>query len=798
MTARLSLYQKAENELYKMDSSVKTKFYDFCHLFRQNPEHPSLDLKPLKGDGRIYRARINLKYRALLARAGAGADGVQQWLVVAVRHRKDVYEELSVAINRITGEIEFVDLGVVGQSVLQRAGLQLTPAADEAEAGTVPQAEAPLPAAPVAEQPTPGLVAKPRASAPDEEAAVPAPASAAAARPVIGDCTAEDLRRLGVAEALVDLALTVTTEEELDQLIAGAPRLTAEVLTGLGSGMDIQEVEDEITRPAAAELEPGFENDMAAALSRTAVTTVDDDIRNVLAEGDFRAWKVYLHPTQRKAVERHYKGPARVSGGPGTGKTIVALHRVARLASQLPPGHGKPILLTTYTKNLTADLRSRLTSLVEPELLERVDIKHIDQLAQGVLNENTAPGSQRTLTTDDKALEVLREILFEYDEKRWDAEFLLDEWEQIVLGQSLATRQDYFKARRAGMGKALTRPERAAIWKILDQLTLRLNGISRETWAQAAERAARYEMERARKIRIRAERKEEVGGGDLVHLDTNSSGMRYLRHRYQHIVVDEAQDLSPAHWKMLRAMVAQGPDDLFIAGDTHQRIYDRQVTLSTVGINIRGRSSKLTLSYRTTQEILDKAAMVVGDATYDDLDDGTDNLDGYHSLLRGPAPELVSCADWDDEITQLAAALKSWREEIAQPTEDGTVRDPSGTMAVCVVDGTMAGRVAADLEMKHGITTATLTKDGPQGGGEVHIGTMHRFKGLEYQKLAVVGASDGVLPSATVVEKYQKRDPKRYERELKKSRNQLFVATTRARDVLRISWHGAPSPILPV
>lgn len=769
MTARLSLYQKAENELYKMDSSVKTKFYDFCHQFRRDPDHPSLDLKPLKGDGRIFRAKIDRSYRALLARAGVGADGVQQWLVVAVRHRKDVYEELSVAINRITGEIEFVDLGVVGQSVLQRAGLQLTPAPDEK---------------PASAEPTPAPAAPPQQPAPAE--------------PLLSGCTAEDLRRLGVADALLDLALTITTEEELDQLIAGAPRLTAEVLTGLGSGMSVDEVEREITQPASTDLEPGFENDMATALTRTAVTTVDDDIRNVLAEGDFRAWKVYLHPTQRKIVHRNYSGPARVSGGPGTGKTIVALHRVARLAAALPPGHGTPILLTTYTKNLTADLRSRLTSLVDPALLGRIDIKHIDQLAQGVLNENTAPGAQRSLITDDRAQDVLREVLFEYDEQRWGAEFLFDEWEQIVLGQSLATRQGYFKARRAGMGRALTRPERAAIWKLLDQFTLRLNGMGRETWAQAAERAARYENERARKIQTRAERKEAVGGGDLIHRDDNSSAARYLRHRYRHIVVDEAQDLSPAHWKMLRAMVAPGSDDLFIASDTHQRIYDRQVTLSTVGINIRGRSSKLTLSYRTTQEILRQAAKVVHGATYDDLDDGTDTLDGYHSLLHGPVPEYVNCADWTDEITQLAGALKQWRADITQPAADGTARDPSGTMAVCVADGDMAGRVAADLETKHGITTATLTKDGPQGGGEVHIGTMHRFKGLEYQKLAVVGACDGILPRTALTGKYETADPKRYERELKKSRNQLFVATTRARDALRISWHGSPSPFLPV
>ncbi|CQR61259.1 UvrD/REP Helicase [Streptomyces leeuwenhoekii] len=76
----------------------------------------------------------------------------------------------------------------------------------------------------------------------------------------------------------------------------------------------------------------------------------------------------------------------------------------------------------------------------------------------------------------------------------------------------------------------------------------------------------------------------------------------WQRYRYRHIVVDEAQDLAAAHWKMLRAMVAPGPDDIFLVGDTHQRIYDNRVTLGSLGVHIRGRSAKLTLSYRTTRE----------------------------------------------------------------------------------------------------------------------------------------------------------------------------------------------------
>ncbi|MGH3250358.1 MAG: type II toxin-antitoxin system RelE family toxin, partial [Trebonia sp.] len=127
-TARLSLYQKAEQELYKLDRTVKAKFYDFCHLFRDNPRQPGLRLKQLKGETQIWSARIDDSYRALLTRTGVDVNGTESWLVIAVRHRKDVYEQLSVAVNRITGEIEFVDLSVAGESVLRRAGISLTPA----------------------------------------------------------------------------------------------------------------------------------------------------------------------------------------------------------------------------------------------------------------------------------------------------------------------------------------------------------------------------------------------------------------------------------------------------------------------------------------------------------------------------------------------------------------------------------------------------------------------------------------------------------------------------------------------
>ncbi|SOE32603.1 UvrD-helicase domain-containing protein [Streptomyces sp. OK228] len=768
MTARLSLYRKAEQELYKLDRSVKAQFYDFCHNFRNNPDLPGLRKKKLKGDSRIWSARVNQDYRALLTPTGVDADGAESWLVIAVRHRKDVYEELQVAVNRVTGEIEFVDLAVVGDSALRRVGITLTPAE--------PEEQAPKPET------------------------VPEPEPAASA--LLSAYDAGQLRGLGVAEQLIDLALTVTTSAELDQLVESAPLLSKDILYGLAAGMDIDEVRNEITAPVKLDQQPD-PDDFATAFSRTKVTTVDDAVRAVIEEGDFRAWKVFLHPTQERIVHRHYNGPARVSGGPGTGKTIVALHRVKHLAEQLPPGHNKPILLTTFTKNLTTDLRLRLASLVEPHLLARVDIAHIDQLAARVLGENTAPGRGKQRVYDHVALNEMRQLLAELDDRRWEPEFLLEEWEQVILGQSVPTRSDYFKARRAGRGRALTRPERNHIWKLIEQFTARLDKLGVETWGQAAERAARFEIERAAKIRARREYKEEIGGKDLIHRD-DSSGMRYIGYRYRHIVVDEAQDLRPAHWKMLRAMAdPDHPNDMFVAGDTHQRIYDHQVALGALGINIRGRASRLTLSYRTTKEILAEALRVVDPksknekVTYDDLDDGTDTLAGYRSVLHGPKPDFNRYDTWDDELAGLATTLSMWREELS--TDDkGASLDPSGRIAVCVADRDMVSQTMYYLATKAGITCAELTKDGPKGDGEVHVGTMHRFKGLEYQRLAIVGASDGIIPRTSVIERYRTEDPPRYEREQRKARSLLFVATTRARDALNISWHDKPSPYLPI
>ena len=60
----------------------------------------------------------------------------------------------------------------------------------------------------------------------------------------------------------------------------------------------------------------------------------EEELRRIMAE-PLEKWRVFLHPTQRKIVQKNYKGSARILGGAGTGKTVVAMHRAKYLASTM-------------------------------------------------------------------------------------------------------------------------------------------------------------------------------------------------------------------------------------------------------------------------------------------------------------------------------------------------------------------------------------------------------------------------------------------------------------------------------
>ena len=313
-------------------------------------------------------------------------------------------------------------------------------------------------------------------------------------------------------------------------------------------------------------------------------------------------WRVFLHPSQRRvALKQSYSGPARVMGGAGTGKTVVLLHR-ARFLAERETGSARRILVTTFTRNLATDLSRSLADLAGAQVMDRVEVTTVDALAHRIIRENR--GVQVNACRDVEELRLFEEAV-RASGCDLVPEVVRQEWRQVILAQDLTTRDAYFTAPRPGRGVRVSRSDRAAIWKACEEVQ-RLLG-SRRTFLQLANEAAHI----------------------LAVIPSPP---------YNHILVDEAQDLHPAQWRLIRAAARVGPDDLFIAGDTHQRIYGNRITLGSLGIDVRGRSARLTLNYRTTHEILRWSLGILRGQAFDDLDDGSVTLAGYRSTMHGPAP----------------------------------------------------------------------------------------------------------------------------------------------------------------
>ncbi len=466
----------------------------------------------------------------------------------------------------------------------------------------------------------------------------------------------------------------------------------------------------------------------------------------------FDEWQVTLHPNQHRIVDARYAGSAQISGGPGTGKTVLALHRAAHLASRETSEateHRRTVLLTTYNRLLAQTLSGQLDRLLpDPRVRARVEVVTIDSLARSIVHEHT--GLIPDALGRDELAERWREAAAA-DGLPYSGRFLADEWEQVVLAQNLTRLSDYVRCERSGRMLHLAPEHRPQVWDALRRYTAAMRVAGEWSYPQIALTAA-----------------EHLGR---------------VGPRYRHVVVDEAQDLHPAQWRLLRAAVPEGPDDLFIVGDPHQRISDNRVSLASLGINVRGRGHRLRMSYRVTQEILDWAVPILGRRTEVGLDDDADTLTGYRSLLHGPEPVLRGCRDRADERAALAEWVRVWLEAGVAPA----------SVAVAGRNQWVVRHMTKELQAR-GIPTAPL--DAVDATPAVRVGTMHKLKGQEFRCVAVVGVSEPLLPPKAALDAAE-GDPVALEQVHQQERNLLFLACTRARDALYVSYVGAPSRLVP-
>lgn len=504
-----------------------------------------------------------------------------------------------------------------------------------------------------------------------------------------------------------------------------------------------------------------------------------EENREAFLNGELEDWQVFLHPSQTRAVEIAAAGPVMVSGAAGTGKSVVALHRVRWLLRQKTFA-GKRILFTTYTRTLAQYAAAMLATLCTPEEMERVDVQTFDTFLSDAWKQGGVLSARILKPIDNNPYplptpfeESLEEI---YGPRRqyWhdrDRAFLRREYLAVILENDIRTLEDYKKLQRPRAYGRLGAGMRELFWELFAKWNESLSKFSRNKYRPKV--AALNALTAA-----------------LLAPDPNGD-KDYLRGRYGAVVVDEVQDFGASEYRFLAALTGNSIEHprptLFLVGDGHQRVYGRSGSFRQCGIDVTNRSITLTKCYRSTKAIREFAERLIAGLDIKGMDGERATLAGGESLAQGEPPEerYFRGRDYGATSADIAKTIRAWQAKASKNFGDYAVllrerrskKSPNGKL----------WSVAAALD-KLGIPTVMVTKDADLdlSDGKVKVMTMHRAKGLQFVGVVLV-----LDDWPTIPKELDKEDPDAVAENDRSERCLLYMAIMRAqRFVLLTSSNG--------
>lgn len=460
-------------------------------------------------------------------------------------------------------------------------------------------------------------------------------------------------------------------------------------------------------------------------------------------DGLIEDWMIFLSPLQRRAVDRNLHGPARITGGPGTGKTVVGLHRAKRLAEDLDGG--RRVLMTSFVRNIPETLDGLFQRLA-PEVHDRVFFRHIHELATDVLRTRNRhvrldAGTARSRFNKRLAADPARRQSLQ--RQGFTPDYLWDEVTRVIEGRGIQDLATYLAVERHGRKRPMQEDARRITWGVYEQY-----------------RAA---CDNPQSVVVDFERVLKLAHDALLEEPTGK--------RYQAIVVDEAQDVTEMGLRFLLELLEDGSDGrLILIGDQAQRIYPGGFRLRELGMDTRGRSVTLKESYRSTDEIMQAVGALGRFLSPEEF--GEDGLASFASatLRRGEKPTI--------RRFESLAPETGWVLQTLRTSED---LDSVGLLLPTNTSVNRWLRVLRDAE----IHAVPLIKWSGRPTPGVKVGTYHRSKGLEFKHVILPGL-DSSYPWA---------DENDADAFLVQG-SVLYVAMSRARDRLDMTYAGRPSYFL--
>src|SRR5437868_688674 len=544
----------------------------------------------------------------------------------------------------------------------------------------------------------------------------------------------DDLFTAGVPRPLIPAVRSIHSDTGLDALSDYLPPDCRDVLYGLAAGMTMDDALNEMlgAAPAPEEVAPASPGDFTRIQESPNFDLVlvegEEELKSIL-QGPLEEWRIFLHPYQRKLVTWKTKGPMNVTGAAGTGKTVALMHRAVNLARGLSDP-AERVLVTTFTTNLSVTIKHLMQRLA-PEVASRIEVTNLHALARTICSR---AGWKGRIAEDEEIGHIWEEVwLGHTEELAMPKDELRREYDQVIEPNGIDEEEVYLSTVRSGRPR-ISRDRKRAAWLVFRAFQRGLKKRNMLTF-EGAIHEARLAVEQGRFA------------------------------RYAHVLVDEAQDFSLEALRLIRAISPIGeehPDPLCLVGDGHQRIYRSRIPMSRAGIDIRGRSRRLKINYRTSEQIRQFAQGILKGVEIDDLDGGVITTVGDHSVFKGHEPIIEKC-DGKAEADAIVSWVKSLMESNGLATHE-----------ICVTPYKSTTRTALTAA---GIATFELKPHEEDPGSDeagVRLGTMKRIKGLEFRAVAMAcaDASDPMnhLDEADI-----------------RDRCERYVAATRAREHLLVT-----------
>lgn len=488
---------------------------------------------------------------------------------------------------------------------------------------------------------------------------------------------------------------------------------------------------------------------------------LDPDDLLAYAEGTLTSFLLRLDEQQEPFTSWALAGPTLVKGGPGSGKSTVALYRLRNIvAHELENSGSVPsILFTTYTNALINSSESLLRQLLrdtldldpDAELPKDLRITTLHRTALWITHHSgqspKIAGGEKQMQALDAARASLKPRAFGDMQKLAISaslqglrdDYLLEEFDWVIEGQDCRTEDDYQQARRIGRGIPFSEKTRTAVWQLYTAYRRDLEARGLLTWGQVLQFAL-----------------DQVRDGHFTQ-------------RWDYVVVDEAQDLTPTA-VALCVELCHAPTGLFLTADANQSLYNRGFRWRNVhdDLQVQGRTRILKRNYRSTREIAQAAAQIVaqnGEADPDAL-----QQDYVHS---GAYPVIYAASGSEDQARWLARHIYDAAHELRLPLNS----------AVVLVHSSSLGESLAAALTQHGLPARFMSsRSFEMEDPHLKVTTLHAAKGLEFPIVAIAHVEAGRLPRDT-----NATEPDEIEAFLQAQRRLFYVGCTRAMRYLFIT-----------